>query len=195
MYHLDYIAAINADYSTPLHKDDRSRAIYLGTIGKLLPSFYVFGAESHVGHPFSGFDPNLVISQLTRQIDLNPEYIDDYLGERTMPPVSLKQSDTKTFYDVQTALGAYSYYNFFTHKMTPKDVMERMKETGVEAFRETIKLLNERYKRYCSMNDEINHPLPWKERVFTWEEYIRLLHEKHGDKFTKSLQKEGNKST
>ena len=34
---LEFIAAINADYSTPYHELDENRYVYFGTIGKLLP--------------------------------------------------------------------------------------------------------------------------------------------------------------
>ena len=55
---LEYIAAINADYSTPYHSKDENRYVYFGTIGKLLPSFFVTGKETHVGDSFGGFNPN-----------------------------------------------------------------------------------------------------------------------------------------
>ncbi|MBR3227426.1 MAG: M20/M25/M40 family metallo-hydrolase, partial [Erysipelotrichaceae bacterium] len=51
----EYIACINGDYST---SDNNERYVYLGTVGKLLPCFAAIGRESHVGDPFSAFDPN-----------------------------------------------------------------------------------------------------------------------------------------
>lgn len=51
-HNLEYIAAINADYSTPYHEKDENRYVYFGTIGKLLPSFYVTGEETHVGQAY-----------------------------------------------------------------------------------------------------------------------------------------------
>lgn len=186
-HNLEYIAAINADYSTPHHEDDMNRYIYLGTIGKLLPSFFAFGSESHVGHPFSGFDPNYLMAELTKLINLNPELTDIAQGERTMPPVSLKQADTKVGYTVQTALEAQAYYNFFTHSMNPKEVVDLMKDTAEEAFENAIKSMNDKYKKYCELTGEKFVELPWEKRVYTWGEYYNRLKEKHGHGFVEHI--------
>jgi len=178
-----FIACINADYSTPYHEEDENRYIYFGTIGKLLPSFYVVGEEAHVGQAFSGLDPNLLVAELTRLISYNPELCDESQGEVTIPPVSLKQSDFKDKYTVQTALSAYSYYNFFTHSMTPKDVMDKMKEKGEEAFDNVIEYLNNSYKKFCRRANYPYKNLCWKKRVYTWDEFYNELHIVHGDRF------------
>lgn len=182
-YNLEYIAAINADYSTPYHEKDENRYVYFGTIGKLLPSFYVTGKETHVGQAFGGLDPNLLVAELTRLIELNPELCDESQGEVTVPPMSLKQSDFKEGYTVQTALAAYSYYNFFTHSMSPKDVMVKVKEKAIDAFENVIKYTNECYKKYCDMGGHIYTKLPWKTRVYTWEEFYKELACVNGNKF------------
>ncbi len=180
---LEYVAAINADYSTPYHKKDENRYVYFGTIGKLLPSFYVTGKETHVGDSFGGFNPNTLVAEITRKIDLNPELCDEAQGEVTVPPTSLKQTDTKVGYTVQTPLAAYSYYNFFTHSMSPRDVIEKMKEKAEEAFDEVLERMDASYKKYCEMGNHTYMPLPYKKRVYTWEGFYNELLTIHGDKF------------
>lgn len=187
-YGLEYIAAINADYSTPYHEKDENRYVYFGTIGKLLPSFYVVGKETHVGQAFGRLDPNLLVAELTRLIDLNPDLCDEAQGEVTIPPVTLKQTDVKDAYTVQTAIAAYVYYNFFTHSMSPKDVMELMKEKATEAFDNIVAYTNESYRRFCEKAGHIYTRLPWKTRVYTWEEFYKELAEQHGDKFEEHLR-------
>ncbi len=186
-YNLEYVAAINADYSTPYHERDENRYVYFGTIGKLLPSFYVTGKETHVGQAFGGLDPNLLIAELTRLIELNPDLCDESQGEVTIPPMSLKQADFKEGYTVQTALTAYSYYNFFTHSMSPKDVMVKVKEKAIEAFDNIVKYTNESYKKFCCMGGHIYTELPWKTRVYTWEEFYNEVSSIHGEKFVKYI--------
>lgn len=185
---LEYIAAINADYSTPYHEKDENRYVYFGTIGKLLPAFYVTGKETHVGQAFGGLNPNLIVAELTRIIELNPDLCDEAQGEVTVPPVSLKQADFKDAYTVQTPLAAYSYFNFFTHSMSPSDVMVKMKEKAVEAFDNIVKYTNDSYQRFCQMAGHVYTELPWRTRVYTWEEFYNELAELHGDKFTKHLK-------
>src|SRR5699024_964198 len=99
-----YVAAINADFVAPEHEQDDNRYVYKGTIGKLLPTFFITGAETHVGSPFEGLDPNYLAAELTKQISYNPALSEQAFGETTLPPISLKQTDLKPSYTVQTAL-------------------------------------------------------------------------------------------
>lgn len=187
-YKLEYIAAINADYSTPYHEKDENRYIYLGTIGKLLPSIYLTGKETHVGQAFGGFNPNSLIAEINRNIELNPDLCDISHGEVTVPPTSLKQTDTKIGYTVQTPLAAYSYYNFFTHSMTPKNVMEKIKEKVELSFSNVIEDMNKSYREYCKLGNHVYTELPWESRVYTWEEFYNELYTIHGEKFNIYLQ-------
>lgn len=187
-YNLEYIAAINADYSTPYHEKDENRYVYLGTIGKLLPSIYVTGKETHVGQAFGGFNPNSLIAEINRNIELNPDLCDEAHEEVTVPPTSLKQTDTKVGYTVQTPLGAYSYYNFFTHSMTPKDVIYKVKEKVQLSFDNVIESMNESYEKYCELGNHVYTPLPWETRVYTWDEFVNELSTIHGEKFKISIK-------
>ncbi len=183
----DYVACVNADYSTGYNLTDINRYVYFGSIGKLLPSFYVVGKETHVGQAYGGLDPNLIVAELTRLIELNTDLCDESQGEVTIPPISLKQSDFKEGYTVQTALAAYAYYNFFTHSMSPDDVIALCKKKAIEAFDNVVNYTNESYKKYCRMSNVEYTKLPWKTRVYTWEELYKELEEKHGEKFTNHI--------
>lgn len=180
----EYVGAINSDFVAPRYEGDKNRYIYKGTVGKLLPSFFITGAETHVGSAFEGLDPNLIAAELTRQIDYNPELCNEAFGEITMPPVSLKQMDLKPNYTVQTALAAYVYYNFFIHSWTPKDVLEKLTEQAQIAFDKALKLYYERYERFCKISGEPCKELSWKPRVMTYEEMKSELIKVHGSDYT-----------
>ncbi|HLO13172.1 MAG TPA: M20/M25/M40 family metallo-hydrolase [Pseudoneobacillus sp.] len=179
----DYIAAINADFVSPRYEGDQNRYIYKGTVGKLLPSFFITGSETHVGSCFEGLDPNFIAAELTKQINYNPKFCNEALGETTVPPVSLKQTDLKPSYTVQTALSAYVYYNFFIHSWSPKDVLSMLKEEALVAFENALHSFDERYKQYCSKSGEPYVNLSWKPRVFTYEEMEQLLVQENGNSF------------
>ncbi|MFT9596817.1 M20/M25/M40 family metallo-hydrolase [Mesobacillus sp.] len=183
-HNFEYVAAVNSDFVSPRYSGDKNRYIYKGTVGKLLPSFYITGSETHVGSAFEGLDPNLIAAELTRQIDYNPELCNESLGETTMPPVSLKQMDLKPNYTVQTALAAYVYYNFFIHSWTPKDVLEKLKEQAHIAFEKALKLYEERYQQFCKMISEPSRVIQWKPRVMTYEEMEAELIKTHGTDYT-----------
>ena len=180
----EYVAAVNSDFVSPRFSGDKNRYIYKGTVGKLLPSFYITGSETHVGSAFEGLDPNLIAAELTRQIDYNPDLCNEAFGETTMPPVSLKQMDLKPNYTVQTALAAYVYYNFFIHSWTPKDVLEKLKEQAYIAFEKTLKLYEERYQQFCKISGEPCRELQWQPRVMTYEEMESELIKAHGSEYT-----------
>ncbi|MFX3624373.1 MAG: M20/M25/M40 family metallo-hydrolase [Ectobacillus sp.] len=179
-----YSAAINADFVAPRYEGDENRYIYKGTVGKLLPSFFITGAETHVGSCFEGLDPNFIAAELTKQIDYNPELCNEALGEITVPPVSLKQTDLKPSYTVQTALSAYVYYNFFIHSWSPKDVLSKLKEQATIAFQNALSSFEARYKQYCALSGEPYKEIPWQPRVLAYEEMEQLLIQENGEKFT-----------
>jgi arginine utilization protein RocB len=184
----EYAAAINADFVSPRFEGDDNRYIYKGTVGKLLPSFFITGAETHVGSAFEGLDPNFIAAELTRQINYNPDLCNEAYGETTVPPVSLKQTDLKPSYTVQTALSAYVYYNFFIHSWSPKDVLDKLKEQAAIAFGNALSTFNERYQQYCQLSNEPYHGVPWQPRVLTYEEMEQLLVEKNGSNYINHME-------
>lgn len=48
-YGFSYQAVIDTDYMAPKFTGDEKKYIYIGTVGKLLPCFYIYGRETHVG--------------------------------------------------------------------------------------------------------------------------------------------------
>lgn len=180
-------AAINSDYMTARHEADPNRYIYLGTVGKLLPSVFVTGKETHVGQPFDGFDPNLLLSEITREIDYNPELCDEMFGEVTPPPVSLKQTDLKPYYDVQTPLAGFAYYNFLVYSLSPFEVMEKLKKCTEKAFQRAIESYRERYHGYCRLTGTAPQPLQLGPRIYSYQEYYAELLEKHGENLKQAL--------
>lgn len=165
-----YAAAINADFVAARYEGDNHRYIYKGTVGKLLPSFFITGAETHVGSCFEGLDPNLIAAELTKQINYNPELCNEAFGETTVPPVSLKQTDLKPSYTVQTALSAYVYYNFFIHSWSPKDVLIKLKEQAIIFKWHTLCTSTMETKSFYLRGNGVNiNPREWRKICYTYE--------------------------
>lgn len=185
---LEYIACINADYSTNHSPDDQNCYVYHGSIGKLLPGCSVFGKEAHVGQAFSAFDPNLLTAMITREVSLNPVLSDTAQGETSLPPISLKQTDSKQTYTVQTALNSFSYYNVFTHGRSPSELLDLFKESVVRAYDETVLMLQDRYDAYCELAGIKQSGLPWKTRVLTYDELIDQLKTQGGNELVEEIE-------
>lgn len=184
---LSYIAAITSDYTSPRFSGDQARYIYLGTVGKLLPTFFVVGKETHAGQLFEGFDPNLIVSELTRKLDYNADFCDEMDGEVTFPPVSLKQTDLKKQYDVQTPQTAFAYYNFFVNRRSPKDVLNQLKEVATEAFESAIEIFYQRFQEFSQLNGYSYPPPTIVPRVFTYEEFYNRCVREIGDEFQEGM--------
>jgi arginine utilization protein RocB len=170
-----FIAAIDTDYMTGMYLGDDKKYVYIGTVGKLLPCFYVYGKETHVGEAFHGLDANLLASEIMKLVDLNHELCDIADGEVTLPPISLYQRDLKTEYSVQTVNAVNIYFNYATHISPPDKVLEKLKAKAKEAFDNTIESLNQGYKKFCEMSNIPYNKLPWQTKVLTFEELYRRV--------------------
>ncbi|HSQ33475.1 MAG TPA: M20/M25/M40 family metallo-hydrolase, partial [Peptostreptococcaceae bacterium] len=63
-YNLEPIAVLNCEPDFAAYPGDYNKYIYLGTVGKLLPGFYIVGKETHVGESLSGLNANLIAGEL-----------------------------------------------------------------------------------------------------------------------------------
>lgn len=177
-YHLDYQVALDTDYTSTRTLMDPNRYLYAGTIGKLMPSFYVVGKETHVGDPFGGLDANEIAAELVRKINLNVDLSDDVMGEVTVPPVTLRLRDLKPEYSVQSNRDSFVYFNFATHDSTPSQVLHKLMHVANDAFLDVINKLNRQYEVFTKKMDLPHKKLPWVSKVYTYDEVYDAVAEK-----------------
>lgn len=177
----EYLAVIDTDYSAPRFVGDENRYVYIGTVGKLMPSFFVVGKETHVGEPYKGLDPNQISSEITKEFNLNMEYCDVAEGEVSLPPITLRQQDLKTEYSVQIARTSYLYFNYATHTSTPDEVMAKMLTGATKAFQKVVDNLNSQYEVYSKMSNYPAMELPWKARVITYNDLFEKVKAERGE--------------
>jgi arginine utilization protein RocB len=183
----DFIGAIDSDYTTVRYPGDDNRYIYIGTTGKLLPCFYLYGEETHVGEPFNGLDANLLASEVLYQMDFCTDLCDIAGGEVALPPISLYQRDLKPEYSVQTANEASLYFNYATHASAPDEVLAKCKAKAVTAFENVIKRLNAEYEKYCSLSRMPRSRLPWEVSVMTYEELYHKVKAELGEEIDRII--------
>ncbi|MEY8415579.1 M20/M25/M40 family metallo-hydrolase [Tissierella praeacuta] len=185
----EYLALLDTDYMTSEFEGDENKYVYIGTVGKLMPSFYVVGKETHVGESFKGIDPNQIASSITNRINLNADFCDVAEGEVSLPPITLKQRDLKPEYSVQIAKTSTLFFNYATHCSTPDEVLVKMKDAATEAFQSTIDNLNIQYERFCKLSGREYKKLPWKARVLTYEELYTKVKSEMGNELNKRIEK------
>lgn len=178
----DYLALLDTDYMTAEFEGDQNKYVYIGTVGKLMPSFLVVGKETHVGESFNGIDPNAIASAIMSRINMNTEFCDIVDGEVTLPPISLFQRDQKPEYSCQIAKKTVMYFNYATHSSTPDMVLDKMITAAKEAFEGVVKDLNAQYKAYCDMTTSREYKeLPWKARVMSYTQLLDKVRAENKD--------------
>ncbi len=172
---LDYLVAVNNDFFYPLFLGDDTNYIYTGATGKLLPNFYVYGRETHVGQPLDGLDPTVVTSELNRLISNNMDLTEDIEGEMMVPPSTLLQKDTKEFYNVQTAVTSFLYFNYMVYEASPKDILHKLKEIAKIAAKNVKVYYQEQYNRFIKLNHIPVQAMSWDLNVYTYQEFCLRL--------------------
>ena len=172
---LDYVAAINDDFISPFFEDDHNRYIYTGVAGKLLPCFYIFGREAHVGESLTAIDPTLIASALNVKITQNLDLTEQLEGEVILPPSCLHLRDDKKNYDVQTILSCKLYFNYFVYEKSPKQILDEL----IAITKETCKDIEDRqrktYQQFSRTTGLPSRDFDWKLEVIRLEDFIDYL--------------------
>ncbi|MEE8817273.1 MAG: M20/M25/M40 family metallo-hydrolase [Lachnospiraceae bacterium] len=177
---LDFVCALNNDFTAPLYPGDPMKTIYTGIGGKVLPCFYIQGKETHVGQCFEGVDAAMLAAALTLRIQLSMDFADSYEGETCYPPSVLKMKDLKTWYNVQTIKEAFVYFNVFVHNAPMDQITKRLLACAEDAFREVIDRINKEEERFCGLSGEEFHAVTYEPLVLTYEELKKKAEEKAG---------------
>lgn len=184
---LNYLTLLDTDYMTEMYPGDKNKYIYAGVVGKLMPSFYIVGKETHVGEAFKGLDANQLAAEIIHNVNLNPLYCDEVDGEVTVPPVTLRMRDMKTEYSVQTSRTANLFFNYVTFSSTPGEVMVKMKAAASVSFENVLETLNSHYKKYCDLSNQPFEPLPFEPRVMSYLDLAAAVEKEKGEGFRNEL--------
>ncbi|MCR5715755.1 MAG: M20/M25/M40 family metallo-hydrolase [Lachnospiraceae bacterium] len=168
-YGLQYVLAMNNDFTSPLFEGDEAKTIYTGIGGKVLPCFYIHGKETHVGQCFEGFDASMFAAELVHRIHLSGKFSDTYNGETTNPPSVLKIKDLKTWYNVQTAKEALVYFNYFVHNASMEEITKGLLDEAKEVFDDILTKIHTEFQNYCNVNHQNYSEYNYEKRVLTYD--------------------------
>lgn len=184
------IVAIDTEPNFPAYPGDNNRYIYFGTAGKLLPSFYFFGKEAHVGESLSGLNVNLLAGKFMELLDVNTDFSDEANGATIVPPTCLKYKDLKEEYNVQTPMAGVAYYNLLTLQTSPKAILEKLRGIGEEAFTSVLDKIEKERKKFEEKSGRPVQAQKFKHRVLTYDELYHLSLGAHGEKFKGHLSRQ-----
>lgn len=171
---LDYIAAINCEPSSPAFPADTKRYIHLGTVGKIMPFFYVVGKETHVADWTDGLNANLLLSYINILLEVKTKFIDGKDRQFFSPPLCLKQKDLRDAYSVTVPGRGVAYYNYLTVTKLPKKILMEMKNIAEEAFNMSLKHLNDSAKEFYTISRR-KVDIPWKVKILTYQELFESV--------------------
>lgn len=177
-YGLTYKLAINNDFICPLYPGDEIKTIYTGTVGKLLPCFYIQGKETHVGQCFEGFDASMAAAKLVEKINLNCEFSDGFEKEFSYPPSVLKMKDLKPWYNVQTASQAFVYFNYFVHNASMEEITAKLKKAAEEVMIETLNKVNQMSHKFSELGGQEHKNYSYPLQILTYDELLKKAKEK-----------------
>ena len=180
-HQLEYVLTINSE---PYFNQTKGKAIfYEGSVGKIMPVLFVKGVKSHIGDPFNGFSPSLVLSDLQKKTELNIELCDLIGQEATPPPVWVNLKDRKKAYDASIPEAATGYFNWLTFTRSPKTIIDKLVSLANRSLRDTLIHFEDAYENYCTLIGETPEKITFKPRVYTFKQLYEMAVEQKGTIF------------
>lgn len=179
-HNLNLLGVINLDATGDNTDGSSGRALYTGTIGKLMLSALVVGVDTHAGYSLDGVNANYLASALAIDLELSPDLTDRSLGIVGTPPTILRQRDLKEQYDVTTPRYAWLCVNVLPHGWNAEEVMNRVKGVAEQSLKEALERLRERAASFTHLPNAVSGT---PNQVFTYAELCNLLRKKEGSTF------------
>lgn len=130
---LEYIAGIDTEPSEPGLPDAPNQLIFLGSMGKLLPSFYCRGVASHVGNYYFGLSAALLAAHIVTTAEASPDLADPSNGACQPSWICLENTLLKEQYSVTIPNRAVCYFNCFVTANSPAKVLRQMRTVAQTA--------------------------------------------------------------
>ncbi|UFT97699.1 M20/M25/M40 family metallo-hydrolase [Radiobacillus kanasensis] len=177
---LEFVACLNGEPMFSKYPGDPNNYIYTGSIGKLLPGFFCYGKETHVGEPFAGLNANLMISYLAQELELNESFIEVVGDEVTPPPVSLMQRDLKEEYSVQTPTSAVAMYNLLYLQQSVEDINQKLLNAAKQAAKGIEIHFKQKVEAFSRYSKEFSNP-SFSVNVMTYKQLLEIATSRFGE--------------
>jgi len=144
-------AIINLDAAVDQGDGSEAKAVFLGSVSKLLPFVLFVGKPAHAGAPFDGFNPVMAASVFAKEVECNGECLNirtTFPGEEPPPPTILYYREMRSRYDVTMPADIFCALNVLTFEKNPVKVFENVKLLAQQALDSSISLLYERMSAF-----------------------------------------------
>ncbi|MDR3225027.1 MAG: RocB protein [Clostridiales Family XIII bacterium] len=193
-YQLDYTLMINSE---PHQRKDFSRGVFsVGSVGKVMPFYYVRGSLAHISKVFEGLNPIGVLSELVRRTELNLGLSDVCGSEAAPPPTWSYFRDRKDAYDVSMPLSAAGCFSILTLGRETGQIARELREIASGAASEVYDNANESYRRYRALTrdasgaeDDRPEDFPYKILITSFDELLCEARRDGGEAFLREWEK------
>ena len=160
---LDQVGGVNLDATSDLGDGSEGRAIYYGTIGKLLPFAFVIGQASHASYPFEGVSAHRIASEIMQAMEANTDLCDTGNGEVSPPPICLEAKDLRGGYEVTTPDKVWLAFNWLFHSRSAADLQADFYAIVDQAMQRALADFSgkaEAYRQLTEAGDSAGHGAP-----------------------------------
>lgn len=185
---LDFLAAVNTEPGEAGQSGVSGPMVFLGTLGKIMPAFYVRGKDAHVGNCYDGFSALLAASHLVAAAEGSPALADPASGSCQPSWICLDMKAMRNVYSVTVPDKAYAFFNCFTTNNTPSQIIAQMRDLASKALEEASAQTERSCRELIALGYSGSRFLPPKPSVFTFSELCELARRRYGRGFDTELK-------
>ncbi|MBD9638591.1 M20/M25/M40 family metallo-hydrolase [Ensifer sp. ENS07] len=171
---VEIAAAINLDVTSDQGDGREGRAVYAGTIGKLLPFALVIGCSSHASYPFEGVSAQAMAAGILARLEGNASLADRDEIDVSPPPICLEAKDLRDGYEVTTPERFWIAFNWLYHAMTAEELFDRFKREVLTGATEAVDRFAIQSSEFGKLVGRSAGATPAKPRLLTFQE-LRTL--------------------
>lgn len=180
---IDVVAGINLDVTSDQGDGREGRAVYAGTIGKLLPFALVIGLSSHASYPFEGVSAQAMAAGILARLEGNAALADRDENDISPPPICLEAKDLRDGYEVTTPERFWIAFNWLYHSMSADDLFNRFQEEVLRGATNAVDQFAAQSAEYGRLVGRSAGATPAKPRLLTFHELRQLAADTVGEGF------------
>jgi arginine utilization protein RocB len=182
-FDIEISAAVNMDVTSDQGDGSEGRAVYAGTIGKLLPFALVIGCSSHASYPFEGVSAQAMAAGILSRFEGNAALADKDDSDVSPPPICLEAKDLRDGYEVTTPERFWIAFNWLYHAMSTQDLFERFRNEVLLGATEAVDRFAAQAVEYGRLVGKSTGAAPAIPRLVTFAELRALASDVAGEGF------------
>lgn len=176
-------AGVNLDVTSDQGDGSEGRAVYAGTIGKLLPFALVIGCSSHASYPYEGVSAQAMGAGILARLEGNASLADKDENDVSPPPICLEAKDLRSGYEVTTPERFWIAFNWLYHAMSADELFARFTQEVMIGATEAVEKFSAASAEYSRLVGRSAGATPAKPRIVTFKELKVAAGRAFGDGF------------